>query len=216
MTLPQRPTQASVAFFGPSSKPPKPDYLDQIRSYINQKPLLKPLADETVRLDEAWSIFAHRNTQIAALEQGPRYLRVLKSWILGAASEQISTARSGIINLPVLIMIHVVQYFQFLELQSIGHVDFLRQVGGAGGVQGNCGGLFAASAVACAKSEEEVVRNATVLMRFVVGIGAYGEIGDDSTTSGVSSIIVRLKREGQAEELVARFPGVSYHGRRFP
>ena len=176
---------------------------------------MKPLADEANSLVEVWPIFAKENRQVAALEQGPRYLRLLKSWISGGTSEPISAATSSIINLPVLILIQVVQYFQFLELQGIGHAEFVRQVRGAGGIQGNCGGLFVASAVACAKDEEEVISNAAVLMRCVVGIGAYGEIGDDSTTPGTSSIIVRLKREGQAEKLVAQFPGVSYRERRF-
>lgn len=128
----------------------------------------------------------------------------------GGASEPISPATSGIINLPVLILLHVVQYFQILDLQGIGHTDLRWQVRGAGGIQGNCGGLFAASAVAYTKDEEEVVKNAAILMRLVVGVGAYGKVGDESTKSGTSSIIVRLKREGQAEELVARFPGVSH------
>jgi hypothetical protein len=45
-------------------------------------------------------------------------------------------------------------------------------------------------------------------MRIALGIGAYGELGDDENIPGPTTIVLRLKRPGQGEELVKKFPGV--------
>ena len=76
-------------------------------------------------------------------------------------------------------------------------------------MQGYCGGLPPAIAIACSRDEEEVVKNAAITMRLALGIGAYGELGDDAKVPGATTIVVRLKRVGQGEDIVNRFPGVS-------
>ena len=46
-------------------------------------------------------------------------------------------------------------------------------------------------------------------MRLALGIGAYGELGDQQDVPGPTTIVVRLKSPNQGEELIKQFPGVS-------
>ena len=101
---------------------------------------------------------------------------------------------SGILSFPLLMIIQVGQYLKYLELHGIKHAEFIAQLRKGGGVQGYCGGLPPAIAIACSKNEKEVLENATIAMRIELAIGAYGELGDDETVPGATTIVVRTKR----------------------
>jgi hypothetical protein len=115
---------------------------------------------------------------------------------------------SGILALPILTIIQIVQYFQYLDLRAITHAQFLDEIHLAG-AQGFCGGLLPALAIATSKNEEEVAQNAAKSLRIALGIGAYGELGDDPDAPGATTLVLRVKYAGQADEMVAKFPGVS-------
>ena len=200
---------ASVAVFCPQSKAPQESYLDQLHSYICQNKHLKTLCQHIIGLKDDWSIFANQRKEIAALAQGPRHMQNLSDWITTGKSAPIANAMSGILSLPLLVIIQMGQYFQYLELRGVKHSDFLAHVRKGGGVQGYCGGLPPAIAIACSKDESELVKYAAVTMRVALGIGAYGELGDDESVPGATTIVVRTKRVGQGDELINRFPGVS-------
>ena len=91
----------------------------------------------------------------------------------------------------------------------MSHSQFLVQLKSGGGIQGYCGGLLPALAIACSENESKVVENAAIAMRIALAIGAYGELGDDESVPGATTIVVRTKRVGQGDELVGKFPGVS-------
>jgi len=200
---------ASVAVFCPQSKAPQESYLDQLHSYIYQNRYLKALCQDIISLKDTWKIFADQRNDIAALSQGPRHMQNLSDWITTGNSAPIANAMSGILSLPLLVIIQMGQYFQYLELHGIRHSDFLAHVRKGGGVQGYCGGLPPAIAIACSRDEAELIKNVAVTLRVTLGIGAYGELGDDESVPGATTIVVRMKRVGQGEELVKKFPGVS-------
>ena len=200
----------SMAVFSPQSKAPKEAYLDELRSYLCGNAELRPLLDAINNLPSTWSIFADYNPDIAALSQGLRYTNALSDWIRNGNSSTIANAMSGILSLPLLTIIQVVQYFQFLEVKRLRHNDFLARLRDRGGVQGYCGGLMPAIAIACSASETEVAANASKAMGIALGIGAYGELGDDENIEGPTTIVVRLKHEGQSKEIIEDFPDVRY------
>ena len=138
-----------MAVFSPQSKAPKESYLDELRSYLCGKSELRPLLDGIENLPQIWSIFARNNSDIAALTQGARYTRALSDWITNGNSAGISNVMSGILSLPLLTIIQVVQYFQFLEIKRLRHCDFMERLRDRGGIQGYCGGLMPAVAIAC-------------------------------------------------------------------
>ncbi|KAM0172578.1 hypothetical protein ACHAPF_007314 [Botrytis cinerea] len=198
----------SVAIFCPQSKAPQKTYLDRLHSFLCRNPFLKPFVRDIQDLPQTWETFANYREDIAALNQGPRYMKNLSEWITTGESEPIENAMSGILSLPLLVIIQIGQYFQFLELKGMKHFEFLNQLRNGGGVQGYCGGLLPAMVIACSKDETELARYASVAMRIALGIGAYGELGDDESIPGPTTIVVRLKNVGQGEEIVSKFPGV--------
>ena len=203
----------SAAVFCPQSKAPDASYLKQLRSYLCGNEKLKPFLQAIIGLSETWQIFAKAREDIAALNQGPRYMQSLADWIQNGESSAVANAMSGIISLPLLTIIQIGQYFQYLEYTGLTHSGFLSQICDAG-AQGYCGGLLPAMAIACSRDETDLVKNATISMRIALGIGAYGELGDDETNPGPTTIVVRLKREGQGDEIIQRFPGVGFISRQ--
>jgi hypothetical protein len=199
----------SLAIFCPQSKAPTTEYLNQLHQFLTQEPHLQPFVQDILKLEDTWAVLADAREDIAALPQGPEYCQGLCKWIKTGESSQIANALSGILSLPLLVIIQLGQYLQYLDVCGLRHADFLLQLGKAGGIQGYCGGLLPALAIACAKDEEEVVKYAANSMRIAMAIGAYGELGDEPIP-GPTTIVLRLKREGQAEEIVAKFPGVRY------
>lgn len=70
-------------------------------------------------------------------------------------------------------------------------------------------------AIAWARDEDEVVRYAEIAMWITLAVGAYGELGDDEEIPRPTTIVVRVRREGQGKEIVGRFPGVSVPSTRY-
>ena len=200
---------ASMAIFCPQSKAPTKTYLEEIWRFMSGHKYLTAILNEFSGLSETWSFFASRRQEIASLTQGPRYLQMLADWAATGDAGSISGVMSGILSLTLLVAIQACQYFQYLELLRISHAEFLGYLRRGGGLQGYCGGLPTAVAIACSKDEVEVVKNIAIAMRIALGIGAYGELGDEHDVSGPTTIVVRLKRQGQGEELIKQFPGVS-------
>ena len=197
-----------MAIFSPQSKQPSVEYLHQLRSFLRRKDELKPFLQAIENLPATWSILASHRKDIAVLEQGPKYINMLSNWIAEGEVSEISTLMSSILVLPLLTIIQVGQYFHFLELKRWTHHEFLTQLRNGGGIQGYCGGLLPAVAIACSDDESEVVTLASKSMHLALCIGAYAELGDDLTQTGPSLMVVRFKYSGQAEEIIKDFPGV--------
>ncbi|PHH89660.1 hypothetical protein CDD83_5578 [Cordyceps sp. RAO-2017] len=202
--------EPSTAFFCPQSRAPDEDYLAGLHAFLSStqhgRHLLEHVA--ALRTDRIWDIFAGARTDVRALRQGPRYVDMLRDWALDGISGPLAAARSGIVALPLLVILQVGQYLRYLDFHRLSHHDFLAAVrAGGGGLQGYCGGLPSAVAVACAADESQVVEHAAVAIRILLGVGAYGEAADDSDESGSTTLALRLKYEGQADHLTRRFPG---------
>ncbi|KAK8868989.1 Polyketide synthase [Apiospora arundinis] len=198
----------SLAVFCPQSKAPQSEYLRGVQHYIRNHQHLRLLVESIQTLDQTWQLLADDHTDLHALEQGPRYMRCFSEWITNGLSDPVANVMSGIISLPLLVIVQVTQYFQFLELSGTTHVQFLAGLRkNGGGMQGYCAGLLPAFAIASAKDEADVVAKSANAMRLALAIGAYGELGDDASLDGPTTIVVRLSQPGLGEDLVAQFPG---------
>ena len=206
----------SVAVFSPQSKAPTAAYLNSIHRFLMTTSYLQPLANAISSLEGTWQLFANHRKDIAALKQGPRYMKSFADWVVTGDSDPVAGHMSGIFALPLLTIVQTCQYLQYLEARQISHADFQESLNRGGGIQGYCGGLLPAVAIACSSNEDEVVENAITSMRIALGIGAYGELGDNEDIPGPTTIVLRLKKPEQGEELVKLFPGVrSGSHRRF-
>ncbi|KAF9694109.1 hypothetical protein EKO04_007757 [Ascochyta lentis] len=197
----------SVAFFCPQSRAPTEAYLKQLQDYIVQTPLLQPFAEAITSLTDTWTTLCVCHADIAKLTTGKRYVTSLERWITDGIAGPVSSSMSGILALPLLVVIQICQYFQLLDLHDLTHDQMLANLEAGGGAQGYCGGLPTAFAIACAKNEEEVVHLATKALRLALAIGAFGELGDDESVAGSTTIAVRLGAPHQGDELVKGHPG---------
>lgn len=133
----------SAAFFCPQAWAPDEEYLNGIRSFLNRNQygqlLLREIAD--LKNSRIWSLFATASTDVASLSPGPEYLDMLHNWAAKGVSGPVAAARSGVVALPLLVILQVSQYLSYLEHHKLSHQTFLAQVGAGGGLQGFCGGL---------------------------------------------------------------------------
>jgi hypothetical protein len=201
----------SLVVFCPQSRAPQEAYLDELRPFISSNRYLKELAEEIKCLGNTWDVLASHREDIVNLRQGRAHLQALSDWIAEGPSKPISNVMSGILSLPLLVIIQIAQYIQLLQLSGKTHAEFLSvwsEEGGCG-PQGYCAGLLPAFAIASSKDEEELAVLATRSMRIALAIGVYGELADDGEQTGPTTVVVRLKYVGQGDDLVKRFPGVS-------
>ncbi|KAK4244346.1 BcPKS16, polyketide synthase [Corynascus novoguineensis] len=209
--LPERNSSglASAAFFCPQARAPDEDYLAGMHSFLSEDKHGQMLLREIVALktEKVWTIFADVRADVAALSQGPEYVDMLHDWAAEGIAKPLAEARSGIVALPLLLVLQITQYLRYLAHHGLSHQGFLASVGKAGGIQGYCGGLPSAMAIACAKDEAEVIKHTATAMRIVLGVGAYGEAADDTGGTGSTTLAMRLKYEGQGDDLTRRFPG---------
>jgi hypothetical protein len=200
-------TSVSAAFFCPQSRAPDEEYLAGLHSFLCHNQYGQSLLREISELDKTWKIFSDARPSIGALSQAPELVEILQNWARDGESCALARVRSGIVALPLLVTLEVGQYLRYLEFHKLSHLEFLAQVQDAG-VQGYCGGLPSAIAIACAKDEWGIVTNTNVMIRVLLGVGAYGEAADDTRGTGSTTLVLRLKYEGQGDELTQKFPGV--------
>jgi hypothetical protein len=198
----------SAAFFCPQSRAPDEEYLAGLHLFLRHNQYGQILLQELSGMDDIWTIFANARDDVQALSQGPVFVDMLRDWARDGDSGSLAAAQSGIVGLPLLLVLQVGQYLRYLEIHRLSHYEFVAEVRHAGGLQGYCGGLPAAIAIACAKDETEVAENTATLMRVVLGVGAYSEAADDTNGKGFTTLALRLKYAGQGDELVRSFPGV--------
>jgi hypothetical protein len=205
----------STLFFCPQSHAPDAAYLAGLYSFLHQSLHGAALLREAAGLVEIWATIAEAREEVRALSQGPVDLDKLRKWATDGECGALAAVRSGIVALPLLVLLQVGQYLRYLEFHNLAHHELLACIrdGNAGGAQGYCGGLPSAIAIACAKDEVELVEITGVMMRLLVGVGAFGEFAEDrdvhdSGSRASTTLALRLKYEGQADELVRRFPGV--------
>ncbi|KAL3250624.1 hypothetical protein ABHI18_011097 [Aspergillus niger] len=206
MTAAGDPIQASAAFFNPQSRAPSPNDLSALYIFLSQHPQGKVLLHHVASLTDVLPVFGIHREDVRNVPNAEHYVHLLADWANGGPSAPVSEARTGIIALPLLLILQLGEYLRYLDFHSISHADFIAQVRNAGGIQGCCGGEPPALSIACAKDEGQIMDNAAVFLRIVMGVGAYIEALDDWNSSESTILAVRLKHEDQAAELTRLFP----------
>ena len=199
----------SAAVFGPQSKEPKADYLHLLRGYLCDKRELAPFVQVIRKLPDLWSSYSKHNPDLSPLSHCPQDLLSLSDWIETGTTSFISKSTSGVLCLPLLVIIQVAQYFRYLQESQIKHIDLILAVQNGAGIQGYCTGLLTAVAVACSADEIELVHHCCRALRLAVGVGAYSDLAIGGESDEFATIVVRLKYEEQAEEILRDFPRVS-------
>lgn len=200
-------TNISGVVFSPQSHATPRSYLDQIHSHLKLSDIYAPLCKAVSNLPQTWQELASQHPKIASLEHGLTYARYFPTWLETGETSGLEGNMSGIVTLPLLTIIHTVQYVQYLQQTGIAHADFLLSLR-PGGAQGFCAGLMAAMIVAVSKDETELIENAAKAVRISFAIGAFGEVGCDSTSLSSTTMVVRLKSGSEVGDITREFPEV--------
>lgn len=199
----------SAAFFNPQSKAAGVEYLDTLQAYLHSNKQLHSFAEAIRSLPQAWDVLAQHRPDVSTSKRGLAAAQSLAKWIATSDSSIIANGMSGSLTLPLLTVIQICQYFQYLDFTGLSHRNLLESLA-VGGVHGYCGGLLPAAAVAASATESDLVQNASNALRLAFAIGVYGDLGDDyDLSSGPTNMVIRLKYAGQGEGIVQNHPGVS-------
>lgn len=198
----------TAAFFNPQSKAAEVKYLDSLHKYLHSNEHLSGFVTAIQSLPQTWQILALYRPELTISRRGWSAAESLAKWTDTSDSGSIASGTSGSLTLPLLTVIQICQYFQYLDSKILRHSELLQCVR-KGGVHGYCGGLLPAVAVAVSTNEAELVQNASKALRLAFAIGTYGDIGDLDPHSGPTNMVVRLQYAGQGEDLIRNSPGVS-------
>lgn len=212
----QRPeiVKVSAAFFCPQTKSPDEAYLTSLHGFLSHNIHGQVLLSAVAKLEDPrlWNTFASAREDVRQLSHGPHCLQLLKDWAQGGIAGPLSKTLSNISSLPLLTVLQAGQYLRYLESRKISHRDFVADIQNAGGVHGYCGGLPSAVSIACSEDESEFVKHIATALKILVGIGAYTEAADEDKGAERTLLAIRLKYEGQGEELISSFPGAYISG----
>lgn len=210
----ERIAKVSAAFFCPQTKAPDEEYLSNLHTFLRRNSYGQVLLQELAALydSQLWEMFASSRPDVRQLCHGPTCLRALRDWASEGLSAPLSRIQSNISSLPLLAVLQIGQYLRYLEVYQVSHREFIAQIQEAAGVHGYCGGLPAAIGIACAWDELELVKYVATALKILVGIGAYTEATDDDKGVERTMLALRLKQEGQGDNLIRRFPGCYISG----
>ncbi|KAJ0159513.1 Phthiocerol synthesis polyketide synthase type I PpsA [Colletotrichum tanaceti] len=203
-------TAPSAAFFCPVPFLVDKTYLTQLHRQIVGSSFMKPLADAILQTLDVWKLLASdaRAQHVAVGARGEDLAKAMSEWIATGETGAVASQPSSIISFPLLIITGLCQWCSFLELSGQSHEEAIGALG-AGGIQGYCGGILNAIAVASSGDSLEFGRRAANMYRTAFLLGVFMSEGEVGPPEGVPDmLIVRLKYPGQDLELMEQFPGI--------
>lgn len=133
----------TAAFFCPQAAAPDQAYLNGLHAFLSHDEHGKLLLADIMALktEGIWDLFARTRQDLESLHPGAEFVDMLHDWAAGGPSDALAAARSGIVALPLLVILQVGQYLRYLQYHEISHQDLIDSVCHSGGLQGYCGGL---------------------------------------------------------------------------
>jgi len=169
----------SMVVLGPQTPLPSAEYLVQLRSALLGDRRLATFRAAVKDLPNLWPTLVTADPRLKPVP-GLQLLEDIKKWIEhGDHASWTSEILPNIISTPLTVMIHIVEYFIYLEHigPSVSHSKVLESVQ-SGGIQGFCTGFLAAAALASSTHEEEINEYGAVALRLAVCIGAYVDLDE--------------------------------------
>ena len=178
---------------------------------MRQDAILSSVVDAICHLPDIWAFFCANDPRVVKLNPGIEGLTALSEWMATGETSSIANSTAGIVALPLLMIIHIAQYFQLLRNKSIRHEDLVQAVASGAGIQGFCTGFPMAVIVSSSSNEDDLAGNACNAIRLMVGIGIYSDLGVVAESNKQMTMVVRLKAAGQAQGILDCCPSVSDH-----
>jgi hypothetical protein len=205
----------SVVVFGPQGYSPPADELDYLHSWLQDHAGGIQWVRDIQQMPKIWERYVQHTPELASLD-GHFQIQCFVEWVNGRrGSPQPATdgdggkCMSGVIAVPLLVILQLSQYYRFLHLSELSHEQFLRRLCGDdetwGSVQGYCTGFLVAAAIASSMTEDELNANATAAVNLSIGVGAYSDVMNlkHDRSNQANLLTVLLTRSGQEKELLS-------------
>ncbi|CAL5873013.1 uncharacterized protein PFLUO_LOCUS7282 [Penicillium psychrofluorescens] len=207
----------SVVVFGPQGYSLPADELDYLHSWLQDHADEIQWVRDIEQMPKIWERYVQHTPELASLD-GHFQIQCFVEWVNGRrASPQPATdddggkCMSGVIAVPLLVILQLSQYYRFLHLSELSHEQFFRSLcdedDSWGSVQGYCTGFLVAAAIASSRTEDELNRNATAAINLSIGVGAYSDMMNlkHDCSNQANLLTVLLARSGQEKELLSGF-----------
>ncbi|KAL4789762.1 hypothetical protein BDV19DRAFT_394754 [Aspergillus venezuelensis] len=198
--------------FGPQTTLPSPELAGQLRAALLLNPRLYPLRAAIESLPHVWSVLLAADPALAAVPD-QKSLQQLSYWLSHGEfprAKETSDLPATLV-IPLTVTVHLVQYLLYTDEAEANpgrtHDDILSHVRDRGGVQGLCTGLLSAVTVATSPDLDTLWRQACVVLRLAVAIGAYVDL--DLVDANVTSVAVRsrIANKDTLTECLKKIPG---------
>jgi hypothetical protein len=214
----------SLIVFGPSTSWPSTEFLRHIRHVLLHEQKLSSLTDAIRSLPQTWLSLVDAEPALLNTP-GLKHLQYLSSWLqtgclLPSGGSQETSASDQCVSIPpntllspLTVIIHIVQYFEFLNIQSA--LESRSQAHERPIViEGFCTGLLTAQVVACSPSQTLLVENGCRALRLAAAIGAFIDLNGiwrapPYKTSCVAARWSSVAGKEKLESIIQRNPGVS-------
>jgi hypothetical protein len=159
--------------FGSQTSWPTAEYLSQVRVSLQGNPRLRSFSAAIKDLPDLWNDLVAHDPRLQDVAGGDA-LHQLVAWLSGGNLHGSLTPPPNVLSMPFTVIIHMVQWFHFLDNNpNRAGLNQLLDGARAGGVQGFCIGILSAIAVASAQNEDDIVKSGGVALRLATCIGAY-------------------------------------------
>lgn len=206
----------SLLIFGPHTKSPPTNVLQELRQEINDSARLSVLRDAVNDLPRFWKALVDLEPELMQVP-ATSFLNQLCHWFkYGDTLPYDQSDPPNHYGLAVTVLLQISQYSRFLDqLGENSHEKVLKGVQ-SGGVQGFCAGFLSAIAIASAATGADLGATAAVALRLAVCIGAY--VDQDSIYSPREekyACVAILWKEASSDSrnevarLIDAFPNVS-------
>lgn len=211
------PTRTATAFpsviaFGSQTTWPSSEYLFQLRAALLLEPRLRTFLIAIKELPRLWQDLIAHDPRLTAVP-GQAWLDDLVEWVNHGELQSTSGFPPNVLTMPFTIIIHITQYFHYLDGLQANHAEVLENVK-TGGIQGFCTGILSAISVACSTDEEHINVLGIVALKLALCIGAYVDLDGAFATevNETTSVAVRWRSEAGHDsvlETLKSYPEVS-------
>ena len=204
----------SAVVCGPQTILPPQRSLEHLRDYLTNDRNLKELHQAILELPDLLSQLEANDTRLQKISPLP--LNTLRSWVLNHDfALEVPEALPNILLAPLTILIHIVQYIEYLDQLELddAHVH-VRKATCHGGFQGLCTGSLSATALACSSTRSEIGQHAAIALKLAMCIGAYVDLGRvagaDSTMTCFIARWGDCSQREDVEQILSRYSQVCF------
>ncbi|KAF2847817.1 hypothetical protein T440DRAFT_537648 [Plenodomus tracheiphilus IPT5] len=192
--------------FGPEERVPSAANLTHLKYILRQDPTFGTVTACLRQLPDTWQAIVYQDRQLQSTA-GERRAAALPCLLLDDEEYEDDMVANQVI-MPMTVLIHLVQYRQFLQQNSSSsHASLMRSIA-AGGVQGFCAGLFSAFAVCSMGTEDDFDACAIYSIKLAMCVGAYVDLAMGLENLDMASAILRWSTtagHNSVGEFVARY-----------